>query len=478
LGDGVEVSNVSFDGGEFCSFAPDGKTIAVAQRGGAVIANVAGGAILYRTKAIGEQVSDCRLLDGSRLLFTSDWDVQLVVWDMALDRAIVKYEGHTYTADCCAVTPDGRFALSGGGDNTVRLWSLTDKAIALSVDRHPNLVDGCAVNAAATLACSAPQEDLPAIWDARTGTRVRSLDTDVAYGFVRFCRFDNQSHVATLGQSLRLFDPETGKLVWEKPIPVRDRFGEIAWIDENTFQGAQHGAERGQVDLLPLIYAGSHVIVWQPTGELEMVKISGKEPRVSRLNSGQSLAVGHRKGLQIIALDQSKKRRKIADGVKACVGSPNSNTVYALMLDGRLCRLDATDGKAQAVLGEVKQEEARLFIDPQETTVWALCSPADKATYSEVEEVLIAFSPETPGILQQFSIAGHRVFGICFLEGMMITAGWDSTLRVWDARQPVPVAAISGSAPFRCVDVTGDRLVAGDQKGNMWFLAPMNQLYP
>ena len=477
LSDGVKVSEVSFDSGEFCSFGPDGKTIAVADRGSAVIANAADGSILYRTKAIGDQVSDCRLLDGNRLLFTSDWDVQLVIWDMELDRALVKYEGHTYTAECCAVTPDGRFALSGGGDNTVRLWSLMDKVSAPSVDRHPQLVDGCTVNAAAALACSAPQEDSPVIWDARTGTRLRSVKTDVRYGFVRFCSFDNHSRLATLGQSLRLFDPESAQLVWEKDIPVRDRYGEVAWIDENTFEGAKHGAERGQVDLLPLLYAGSHAIVWKPTGELQKVKISGKEPSVSRLNSGQSLAVGHKQGLEIIDLDHSKMRRKIADGVKACVGSPRSNTVYTLMLGGRLCRLDAADGKELAVLGEVKQENVRLFIDPQETTLWALCSPAGKSTYSEVDEVLIAFSPETPGMLQQFSIAGHRVFGICFLQGMLISAGWDSTLRIWDAHQPVAVAAISGSAPFRCVDAAGDRLVAGDQKGNMWFLAPMSQLY-
>ena len=477
LSDGVKVSTISFDGGEFCAFAPDGKSLAVAKAGGAVIANVADGSILYRTEAIGDEFSDCRLLAGNRLLFTSNWDVQLVVWDMELDRALVKYEGHTYTANCCAVTPDGRFALSGGGDNTVRLWSLLDAVSTPNVDRHRNLVYGCTVNAAATLACSAPQDDPPVIWDARTGTRLRPIKTEVSYGFVRFCTFDNQLRVATLGQSLRLFDPQTAELVWEKDIPVRGTYGEVSWIDESSFEGAEHGAGQREVDLLPLLYAGSHVVVWQPTGELQVVKISGKESTVSRLNSGQSLAVAHNRGLEIIDLDGKKKRRKIADGVKACVGSPRSNSTYAVMLDGRLCRLNAADGKEQALLGQIKQEEVRLFIDPQENTLWAVCSPAGKSTETEVDEVVMAFSLETNSMLQQFDIAGHRIFGICFFQGMLISAGWDATLRMWDAHQPVPIAAISGSAPFRCVDVAGDRLVAGDQKGNMWFLAPMTQLY-
>ena len=478
LSDGSKMSEVPFENAEFCSLSPDGKAIAVAAGGNVAIANAADGSVLHRTTAIG-QLSDCRLLDGRRLLFTSDWDDELVVWDMALDRALVRYEGHTYTASCCAATPDGRLALSGGGDNTVRLWSLVDKVSATQVDRHAKLVYGCAVDAAATLACSAPQDERSVIWDARTGARLRPVETDdVSYGYVRFCRFDNRSRLATLGRSLRLFDPESGQQVWETEVPLRDRYGEVGWIDESTIEGGYHGVERGQTDLLPLLYASSHAIVWQPSGELQPVRLPREGSSVSRLNRGQSLAVAHKDGLEIIDLDGGEVHRKIADGVKACVGSPRSNTVYALMLDGRLCRLDAASGKEQAVLGEIKQEAVRLFIDAQETALWALCSTTGKAAQSDIDEALIAFSPEAPGVLQQFSIAGHRVFGICFLDGVLITAGWDATLRMWDAHQPMPVAAISGSSPFRCVDAAGDRLVAGDQKGNVWFLAPMGQLYP
>jgi WD40 repeat protein len=477
LTDGGKVSEVPFEAGEFCSFSPDGKAIAVAARGRAVIANSADGFILYRTSKIGKQISDCVLLDNRRLLFTSDWDVEVVVWDVALDCATVRYEGHTYTANCCAATPDGRLALSGGGDNTVRLWSLGDKTSAPKVDRHAKLDYGCTLDASATLACSAPQDDHPVIWDARSGTQLRPVKTPVQYGYVRFCQFDDHLRLATLGKSLRLFDPKTAQLVWEAPIPVRDNYDEVSWVDENTFEGGLHGADRGHHNLLPLIYASSHVIVWQPTGELQQVKLPGKESAVSRLNAGRAIAALSGNTLRIIDLDNSKARRKIAEGVKACVGSPRSNSVYVLMENGQLCRLDAASGKVQVVLGEVRQDNVRLLIDPQETALWALCGRRDKWAGSTIEHALIAFSPERAGVLEHASIPGHDVFGICFLDGMLITAGWDATLRVWDAHQPMPLAAISGSAPFRCVDAARDRLIAGDQKGNVWFLAPMDQLY-
>jgi WD40 repeat protein len=480
LADGSKVTTVPFEGAQVCSFSPDGKVLAVAARGSAAIANPADGSVLHRTTAIGE-LSDCRLLDGRRLLFTSDGDVELVVWDMVLNRALIRYEGHTYSANCCAATPDGRFALTGGGDNTVRLWSLVEKISVANVDRHTRLVYGCTVNAAATLACSAPQNDLPVIWNARNGTRIRPIETDGSYGSVRFCRFQNRSRLATLGQSLRLFDPETATCEWEAAIPARSKYGGISWIDEGTVEEAVDGTDRGQLDGLPLFYAGSHVIVWQPTGALQPVPLPSEETAVSRLNAGQSIAAVYDNVLEIIDLDRSDVRRRIAEGVKACVGSPRSNAVYALMLNQQLCRFDAASGDVQAVLGEIRQDHVRLLIDPQETALWALCFSGGEGGFSRspTEEELIAFSPrEAPGVLQRASIPGHNVRGICFLSGMLITAGWDATVRVWDARQPMPLTAISGSAPFRCVDAAVDRLVAGDQKGNVWFLAPMLQLYP
>jgi WD40 repeat protein len=63
--------------------------------------------------------------DGRRVV-TCGWgtDLTVHVWDIASGKDIVCYEGHTASALCVAVTPDGKQALSGGGDGTLRLWRL------------------------------------------------------------------------------------------------------------------------------------------------------------------------------------------------------------------------------------------------------------------------------------------------------------------------------------------------------------------
>ena len=67
--------------------------------------------------------------------------------------------------------------------------------------------------------------------------------------------------------------------------------------------------------------------------------------------------------------------------------------------------------------------------------------------------------------------------GACFLSGQLITAGWGATIRMRDPRGAMPHTTIAGTSPFRCVDAANDRIVAGDQRGNMWFLALMSALY-
>ena len=111
------------------------------------------------------------------------------------------------------------------------------------------------------------------------------------------------------------------------------------------------------------------------------------------------------------------------------------------------------------------------------TTLWAICTERNAGLKAPTNEALFAFATGGSGATQRADITGHQIRGWRFLDGTLVTAGGDATIRFWDRRQATPLAAVSGSSPFYCVDAAGDRVVAGDRKGNVWFLAPMHDLY-
>jgi WD40 repeat protein len=480
LSDGGEVCAVPFahSSRSKCSLSPDGRRVAVATAGSAVVADVADGSILFHATGVGEQLSDCCLLDDRHLLLTTDWDCELVVWDMQLDRPLARYGGHTYTANCCAVTPDGRHALSGGGDNTVRLWSLDGQIAASRPDRHTKLVYGCTVDAEALLACSAPQDEAPAVWNARTGIRRHPLPTVVSFGFVRFCQFGGSQRIATLGSLLRVFDAETATCVWETEIPVRDQYGEVSWLASGMFEGRRGGTDLAGSAPLPLLYAGAHVIVWEEQRGLRPVALGSQTSVVSWFHSGRALALLHDGELKVVDLEVADAPRSVATGVLGCVGSPGRFELYALMEDHSVRRLDAATGAVLQVLGTL-EHDVDLLIDPEESAVWAVSRRQTDQDSSQDggRQELTVFALDGSSAIRRADMTGHQVFGTCFLSGQLITAGWDATLRVWDPFGGLPYATIAGTSPFRCVDAAKDRIVAGDQRGNLWFLAPMPDLY-
>ena len=95
------------------------------------------------------------------------------VWDLASGQART-LEGHGGWVIAVAVTPDGRTAVSGSTDGTVRVWDLASGQ-ARTLEGHGGAVDAVAVTADGRTAVSGSEYGMVVqVWDLTTG-KARTL---------------------------------------------------------------------------------------------------------------------------------------------------------------------------------------------------------------------------------------------------------------------------------------------------------------
>jgi WD40 repeat protein len=69
-----------------------------------------------------KSVDSVAISPDGRFALSGSEDKTLRLWELSTGRCIRIMEGHTNDVNSVAISPDGRFALSGSGDNTIRLW--------------------------------------------------------------------------------------------------------------------------------------------------------------------------------------------------------------------------------------------------------------------------------------------------------------------------------------------------------------------
>jgi WD40 repeat protein len=98
------------------------------------------------------------------------------VWNVGagvLERVL---EGHTGAVNAVALSLDGRYALSGSDDRTVKLWEVNRGACLRTLTGHPASVIAVALAADAFRAISSCSDGSVKLWDLENGTAIAHLD--------------------------------------------------------------------------------------------------------------------------------------------------------------------------------------------------------------------------------------------------------------------------------------------------------------
>jgi len=124
------------------------------------------------------------------------------------------FEGHTHQVNSVSFSPDGRFALSGSLDHTLRLWEVASGSLLGTGTAHTEGVSSVSFSPDGYFFLSAAFDDTLRLWEAATGRLLRTFEGHTSG--VNSITFSPDGWYALSGsndRTLRLWEVASGRLL-------------------------------------------------------------------------------------------------------------------------------------------------------------------------------------------------------------------------------------------------------------------------
>ncbi len=349
--------------------------------------------------------------DGCFMTSVEDGTVRL--WEPIVEDP-ARLRGHRSSVYCVAVTPDGRHAVSVDGTYAMFVWEL-DAAAAVARVAAP--FEGTARG----VAC----------WE-------QEHHRLAAVAFASHAEH-NRGHVVVWG----LDDPSSPRVHFEYPGPSHEQ------------------SERGFYSI-GVAKAGTQLAVGDASGGIHLLKLDGV-----KLGGAQrvQLPVHHVVVSSVEFLDVAGRWLIAATGAPGDFEQAEQHSIW--IVDGETGNVVGEFG-ASAHQNSLRDISLR-FRDTEEG------ENADRATMCATADVLgvistwnVVWSGAAPQLSARSTLRGHfgPVSGLAFhpTQSRLASAGWDRTVRIWDATAGTELVALHGaSGPLTQIsfDSIGSRLLTG-----------------
>jgi WD40 repeat protein len=149
--------------------------------------------------------------DGKRALSGGD-DNTARLWDVETGREIRPLEGHTDEVLAVAISADGKRLLTGGADRTTRLWDANSGRQLKLLEGHTERVSAVAFSPDGKRALTGSWDHSVSLWNLETGEEIRRLNGHRSYVTgVAFSPDGKRALSGSYDRTIRLWDVEAGK---------------------------------------------------------------------------------------------------------------------------------------------------------------------------------------------------------------------------------------------------------------------------
>jgi len=121
-------------------------------------------------------VSSVHASGNGRSALSGSADGTVKLWSVSSGRCLRTFSGHAEWVTSVSLSADGRLALSGSADRTLRLWQTADGRCLHVFEGHANWVLAAALRADGSLAVSGGGDGAVKLWDTATGNCLHTFD--------------------------------------------------------------------------------------------------------------------------------------------------------------------------------------------------------------------------------------------------------------------------------------------------------------
>ena len=109
------------------------------------------------------------------MLVSGGWDNTVRLWNVATRENIHTLKGHTAEVYAVAFSPDGRIVVSGGWDNTIRLWDVVTAENIHTLKGHTAAISSLAFSPDGKILASGSYDRTIRLWDVAITTNIATL---------------------------------------------------------------------------------------------------------------------------------------------------------------------------------------------------------------------------------------------------------------------------------------------------------------
>jgi WD40 repeat protein len=253
-----------------------------------------------------------------KLALSGGEDKTVRLWDVATGKEVRTFAGHRSTVRGVAFSPDGRLALSGGDDGLIKLWDVATGEQTLEIDEHGWKVTCVDFSRDGRRLLSGSEDYHVKLWDAATGRRLQLF---TGHGWkvtaVAFSASSDRVLSASDDDSVRLWDVAAG-------VEMRAQQNRLAHVKAVVFSPDSRSALSGSDDKL--------VKLWNLDGNHEPRVFKGHTQAVTGVafspDGRFAVSTGLEGAMRLWRVDTGEEVRAFnAHPLSSVVFSPDGRTV-------------------------------------------------------------------------------------------------------------------------------------------------------